>query len=67
MSSRKFQNVLIILIVAILAASMWWKFPTPLTLGLFAVIVIMSWASVIDKLFKKYKDEQRATDSKRAN
>jgi hypothetical protein len=67
MSSRKFQNALILLTVVVLAAAMWWNFTIPMTLGLFALIVIMSWASIIDRLLKRSKNEQRSTNSKRSD
>lgn len=63
----KFQDMLILMAIVVAAAAMWWNFAIPMTLGLFAILVLMSWSSIIYGLFKKNSDEQRSNNSKRSD
>lgn len=63
----KFQNALVLAAIVIAAAAMWWNFAIPMTLGLFTILVLMSWLSIIHGLFKKDSNEQRTSNSKRSD
>jgi len=49
----KFTKVLVLSLLAIFAAALWLNFTIPLFIGLIGILLIMSWASIIDSIRKK--------------
>jgi len=49
----KFTKTLVLLLLGSFAATLWWNFPTTLFIRLTGLLLIMSWATIIDTLRKK--------------
>jgi hypothetical protein len=49
----KFTKTLVLILLATFATALWFNFPIPLFLGLITILLIMSWATIIDSLTKR--------------
>jgi ABC-type transport system involved in cytochrome bd biosynthesis fused ATPase/permease subunit len=53
------------IMLIVIAAIIWWTHPISMSIGLLVFLLIMSWASIIDK-FKKGNDK-RTNNTKRSD
>lgn len=49
----KFTQLIVLLLLVITGAALWFNYTMELFIGLVAILLIMSWASIIDSLRKK--------------